>query len=476
MHSLLGTKVRKVFAFLVITSVLCASLLTTVAITALATGATITLSPQAGPPTTAVTVKGTTFKAGETVAVAFDSTVVRTVQANSSGTFTTLFTVPRSSTPGTHTVQATGKTSGQVAKTVFLVRTDWLDYGFVSQGTRFNRFENTLSPGNVPALKKFWTLATNGPVGQSSPVVFAGVAYIASHGGTLYGLNATTGQFIWQTDSFAALTASPAVGNGNVYFTDVLGDVEAVNAVFGGNHRVASASISDTSNTPFTPVIANGDIYLGSDDGTLHAFDAKLNSLWTASTGAVATSEVPAIANGIVYIGSANGRLFAFNATTGAPIWNASTGAAIVGGPAIANGIVYIGSANGSLFAFNATTGASIWNASTGAALISSPAVAANGMVYVGSTNGTLFAFNATTGVPVWHTSTGSTPLISAPAVANGVLYIGTGSDKFLAFSASTGKLLFSFTTGGAVNSSPTVVNGVVYVGSDDGNLYAFHL
>jgi outer membrane protein assembly factor BamB len=44
------------------------------------------------------------------------------------------------------------------------------------------------------------------------------------------------------------------------------------------------------------------------------------------------------------------------------------------------------------------------------------------------------------------------------------------------ALNASTGDVLWSYTTGGWVDSSPVVVNGVVYVGSFDGNVYAFGL
>src|SRR5437899_13665 len=37
------------------------------------------------------------------------------------------------------------------------------------------------------------------------------------------------------------------------------------------------------------------------------------------------------------------------------------------------------------------------------------------------------------------------------------------------------GGLVWSFRTGGNVDSSPTVVNGVVYVGSEDGRVYALN-
>ena len=47
--------------------------------------------------------------------------------------------------------------------------------------------------------------------------------------------------------------------------------------------------------------------------------------------------------------------------------------------------------------------------------------------------------------------------------------------DNVYALNASTGAKLWSYTTGGYVDSSPAVANGVVYIGSDDGNVYALN-
>ena len=51
--------------------------------------------------------------------------------------------------------------------------------------------------------------------------------------------------------------------------------------------------------------------------------------VWTATTGAVVKSS-PAVANGIVYIGSDDGKVYAFNATTGATVWTYTTGPAFI--------------------------------------------------------------------------------------------------------------------------------------------------
>jgi outer membrane protein assembly factor BamB len=75
--------------------------------------------------------------------------------------------------------------------------------------------------------------------------------------------------------------------------------------------------------------------------------------LWPAATGAAITSS-PAVANGVVYVGSDDGRLYAFasggcGAPTCPPLWSGATGAAIKSSPAEANGVVFVGSDDGRL-------------------------------------------------------------------------------------------------------------------------------
>jgi outer membrane protein assembly factor BamB len=59
------------------------------------------------------------------------------------------------------------------------------------------------------------------------------------------------------------------------------------------------------------------------------------------------------VANGVVYIGSDDGKLYAFNASTGKPVGTTFTGYSIGSSPAVANGVVYIGSGDHKLYAFH---------------------------------------------------------------------------------------------------------------------------
>jgi hypothetical protein len=126
------------------------------------------------------------------------------------------------------------------------------------------------------------------------------------------------------------------------------------------------------SGTSFAAAVANGVVYIGSDDHKLYAFDATGNTncsgvpktcppLWTATTGDIVFSS-PAVANGVVYIGSEDHHLYGFDASgttncsgtpkTCTPLWTATTGDKVMTSPAVANGSVYVGSNDGKLSAF----------------------------------------------------------------------------------------------------------------------------
>jgi len=144
---------------------------------------------------------------------------------------------------------------------------------------------------------------------------------------------------------------------------------------------------------------------------------------WSYTTGFYVYSS-PAVANGVIYIGSEDSKVYALKAKTGHKLWSYTAGDLVASSPAVANGVVYVGSYDRNLYALNAKTGAKLWSYATGDDGSSSPAVA-NGVVYVGSADGNVYALDAKTGTKLWSYLTGSS-VYSWPAVANGVVYVGS--------------------------------------------------
>ena len=305
--------------------------------------------------------------------------------------------------------------------------------------------------------------------GGGSGVMFR---YDAAHSGNFTPVAGTTGTSIsklWNFTTGSSVFSSPTVANGIVYVGSENDFVYAINANTG-----ALIWTFTTGGTVFSsPAVINGNVYVGSGDGKVYALNANTGALiWTFTTGGAVDSS-PAVINGIVYVGSDDDNVYALNANTGALIWTFTTGFLVESAPAVANGIVYVGSEDHNVYALNANTGAQVWNFTTGGIVLSSPAVV-NGIVYVGSWDDNVHALNANTGALIWTFTTGGA-VFSSPAVINGTIYVGSLDGKVYALNANTGAQIWNFTTGDAVFSSPAVINGTVYVGSEDGKVYALN-
>src|SRR5207342_124114 len=112
-------------------------------------GASISLTPDVGPPTAETVVAGAGFQASEVVDLLFDGDRVGRVHANGAGEFSRPLATPSSALPGEHQVMASGEASGATAQSPFLIRTDWPHKGFDDQHSSFNRYENVVGPSNV---------------------------------------------------------------------------------------------------------------------------------------------------------------------------------------------------------------------------------------------------------------------------------------------------------------------------------------
>jgi len=348
--------------------------------------------------------------------------------------------------------------------------TDFAGFGFDSQRTHFNPFEQTLSPTTVAHLKPYWTAKTGNTI-NSSPAVANGIVYLGSDDHKLYAFNATNGTLLWAVSAGDRVYSSPTVSKGVVYFGSTDGKFYALDATSGNPRWIAPIGNQIYS----SPVVVNDIVYFGSFDTKVYALDATTGKvLWATPTASYIVSS-PAISNGILYIGSTDGKLYAMNATTGAPTWSTHIGSRVNSSPTVANGIVYVGSADMQLYALDVTTGKVLWTAADSQDVLNSSPAVAGRRVYIGSPDGHLYAYNATSGKLLWSMRTYN-QINSSPTVANGVVYTGSWDGEVYACDATTGKILWVGDTTDHIFSSAAVVNGVVYISSWDTKLYAFHL
>jgi len=363
-----------------------------------------------------------------------------------------------------------------------------------------------VSPG-----EEVWSFETGDDV-DSSPAVADGAVYVGSRDNNLYAVDASDGTEVWRFETDNGVFSSPAVAdvsegtsdgsstqstNGTVYVGSRDSRLYAVDAEDGT--EVWSFEADDWVDS--SPTVVDGTVYFGSDDNNLYAVNTEDGEeVWSFETGDLVDSS-PAVKDGTVYVGSRDNNLYAVNASDGTEVWSFETGNDVFSSPAVADGTVYVGSEDNNLYALDAEDGSGVWRFGTGDSVWSSPTVV-DGTVYFGSDDFNFYALDAEDEREVWSFWTGSGTFSSPTVVnvsegtldgssarsANGTVYAGSEDNSLYALDAEDGSEVWSFETGGSVDSSPTVVdvtegtsdgsstqstNGTVYFGSSDGNLYA---
>jgi outer membrane protein assembly factor BamB/formylglycine-generating enzyme required for sulfatase activity len=341
-----------------------------------------------------------------------------------------------------------------------------------------------------------WTLPTNGPV-RSSPVVVGANAYVGSHDGSVYAIDAQTGAKRWQHATGGPVSGSAAVRGGVVYIASEAGHLLALDASDGRLHWQANTG----GKTAGSPAVVGGRVFVGGGaprgGGNLLAMSARPLLAFDAATGASAW-DGGAGPQGFAAIATDGTRLYAgvngsnygaFVPEDGTPAWTHQSGhqrrqfasMTIVGDAvfvpmAIGGFVVRLDAATGRQRWINSAHEPNLHRAMNqggtfGHETFTDVAVA-EGLVFAAFNDGQVIAFDAATGAKVWAVRCG--PAVqSSPSVAAGLVYVGSWDGHLYSLEAKTGAVRWKQRLGGKINSSPWPADGVIYVGCDDGKIYA---
>lgn len=267
-----------------------------------------------------------------------------------------------------------------------------------------------------------------------------------------------------------------------------------------------------------SPVLADGKLYLGDEEGHFYAIKAKNGKiLWDApfegkirSTAAIYENELyftdttstlyaleretgkvkwkqsldnqysngdktdewdyyissPAIEKDVIYVGSEGPAFYAINRNDGAILWTYKTDSFVHGKAALADGKVFIADMGGKIVALDQQTGEEQW-VSKHLAVQSSLAYK-DGVVYLGNRNTNVYALDAATGEEKWnYRSPGGSWVVSSASVNDKYVLIGgSDSNKIHVFDRPSGELSFDFDLNSRVFSSPAIVDQIMYFGS----------
>jgi len=193
---------------------------------------------------------------------------------------------------------ATGRDSDKL-KLVCVPR-DWPLHGYDQTNVHSTNSETVLSPANASQLVQKWNLPlTTGSVNgvTATPTVGFGLVYVASWNGSVYGVQASTGQVKWTYDT----------------------------------HTTFPVGVQSSPT-----VTADGRLIFGDADGRVHCLLAKTGELlWTNPVGGPIDHvwASPQVVAGRVFVGTAShtdnpcapGYFHAFDLDTGALLWSHRT-------------------------------------------------------------------------------------------------------------------------------------------------------
>jgi outer membrane protein assembly factor BamB len=346
---------------------------------------------------------------------------------------------------------------------------------------------------------QLWKRRTGGPV-AATPAIAGGVLYVGSYDGKFYALDARTGAPRWKfgtggerrfeakglhgmqprtqtiADPFDVYLSSPVLGAGAVYFGSGDGSVYALDAVSGElKWKFTTGDVVHAS-----PAYADGVVFFGSWDSYFYAVDAVTGKeKWRTHGGEdplthnqVGFQSSPAVVNGVVYTGCRDSNLYAIDAATGKEKWHFNNGGSwVISSPAVTQGKVIFGTSDTSLYlVLDAETGKPIVRQQGKAYVFSSPSVAGKS-VFVGVLNGTLEARDLDSGDLLWEFRTEASKrndgwILTADRQLNAPLVFWSSWREVPIVAA-----IQQFGIG-SIFSSPLVVGGWS-LPSTDGNLYA---
>ncbi|MEW6364969.1 MAG: PQQ-binding-like beta-propeller repeat protein [Acidobacteriota bacterium] len=238
------------------------------------------------------------------------------------------------------------------------------------------------------------------------------------------------------------------------------------------------------------PSCAGGVVYVGGQDGRIHAVDArKGGQLWTFRAGGAIRAR-PTVVDAAVYVQADDGFLYKLKAAGGEEVWRVKVvekpikrlafddpksrydrfGSDVV----VRDGRLYLGTHDGNVLAIDPSTGARLWSFATADSVLATPAVD-SGRVYAGSFDMHVCALDAATGRLLWNRATNGA-VVSTPAVAGDRVVVGNRAYDFLALDAKTGAVVWTrYVWFSWIESSASIRDGVAYVGSSDAaSVFAF--
>ncbi len=230
-----------------------------------------------------------------------------------------------------------------------------------------------------------WTFDASGPI-RCSPKIAEGHIFIGSDDGNMYAVNILSSRRTWKVETGSPIRSSPFITSDYVYFGTEDGEMLCVDFRGTVKWRFRARRAITAS-----PIVSQGVVFFGSLNSTFYALDAKSGwVIWRYRMGKGSVS-TPARVDNLVIFGSADGLMYCLDAGGAKEIWRYKAEHQISGSPIIYKDSVYCGTADGILYCLDYHNGRLRWKFFTNGAITGTPVIH-NDVAYFGSLDHMLYA------------------------------------------------------------------------------------
>jgi outer membrane protein assembly factor BamB len=241
---------------------------------------------------------------------------------------------------------------------------------------------------------------------RSSPIVVDDRVYVGSLDTNLYCLDADSGDIVWQFETEGYITSSPAISNGVVYITSKEpgnGSLYKIDATSGNQIwkcDIPYVLVADRgTDLQVSPTLADDIVFVAANKQNYYGVNASTGEIeWNYVT----TEGTEGIGGYLIAsAGYHDGQFFvvdmffitSLNASNGELVWQSWIGTELYTSPTYADGKVYVTTDRRFVYVLNATDGNRLSFFETGSNTWSAPSVY-EGRVYVGSNDGNIYCLD----------------------------------------------------------------------------------
>jgi outer membrane protein assembly factor BamB len=258
---------------------------------------------------------------------------------------------------------------------------------------------------------------------ESSPALSEGLVVVGTDGGEVVALDLFTGREAWRSTVGRMVRSSALLVGERVLVGAV--DGRSAGALVALDARSGKALWRRALRAVFSsPALGEGAVLVGSDDGSLHAFDPETgNARWSHRLGGRVRA-TPAVAAGAVVVADFEGRVASLRLSDHSPLWSRALGQPVYASAAVSSDLAVVGAHDGLLRAFRLADGEPAFEVSTRGPIVSSPLLLGK-RVLVASTDGDLYLIDLE-GRTLARLTLAREGTQSSPAVDGDCLYIGS--------------------------------------------------